>query len=122
MGHSRAFAAVQILKLAQARKILKQACEACPEDKKVWKEAVRMAPPHEAKGIIANAIRHLPNSVSLWKLAASLESEVASKKARRVCVCVCVWGGGGGASPVTTSAASPPVVACRFVSLRPCRP
>ena len=71
---------VQIHKLAQARKLIKQGCEACPEDKKVWKEAVLLAPPAEAKGIVANAIRYLPNSVSMWKLAASLETDTPAKK------------------------------------------
>ena len=46
----------------------------------MWKEAVSLAPPSEAKGIVANAIRHLPNSVSLWKLAAQLETDVSAKK------------------------------------------
>ncbi len=72
----------QIHKLAQARKLIKQGCEACPTDKKVWKEAVLLAPPQEAKGIVANAIRHLPNSVSMWKLAASLETDISAKKVR----------------------------------------
>ena len=81
---------VQVHKLAQARKLIKQGCESCPEDKKVWKEAVLLAPPNEAKGIVATAIRHLPNSVSMWKLAASLETELAAKKvteSNESCVC-----------------------------------
>jgi hypothetical protein len=48
----------------------------------VWKEAVLLAPPAEAKGIVASAIRNLPNSVSMWKLAASLETELPAKKVR----------------------------------------
>ncbi len=41
-----------------------------------------LAPPAEAKGIVASAIRNLPNSVSMWKLAASLETELPAKKVR----------------------------------------
>ena len=68
-------------KLVLARKVIKQGCEACPDNEDVWLEAAKLATPENAAIILANAVRHIPNSVNIWMYAASLESDTDSKKA-----------------------------------------
>ena len=53
-------------KLVQARKVIRQGCEACPESEDVWLEAARLHTAENAKAILANAVRHLPTSVKIW--------------------------------------------------------
>ena len=68
-------------KMVQARKLIKQGCEASPESEDVWLEAARLATPANAKIIFANAVRHIPKSVKIWMAATKLENEVIKKKA-----------------------------------------
>lgn len=81
--------------------------EHCPKSEDVWLEAVRLMvsqsvcpmatctatlrlleppltlqPPDQAKAVVAQAVRHLPQSVRLWIKAADIESE--PKLQRRV--------------------------------------
>lgn len=67
-------------KLVQARKVIRQGCEACPKSEDVWLEAARLATPTNAAIILANAVRHLPNSVKVWMHAASLEEDSDARK------------------------------------------
>jgi pre-mRNA-processing factor 6 len=67
-------------KIVQARKVIRQGCEACPESEDVWLEAARLHAADSAKTILANAVRHLPNSVKIWLQAAELEQSDALKK------------------------------------------
>ncbi|KAL3310820.1 Pre-mRNA-processing factor 6, partial [Cichlidogyrus casuarinus] len=68
-------------KLQVARNLILKGCEECPQSEDVWIEAARLAPPDQAKIIVSNAIKQLPQSVSLWAKAAVLESELKAKKA-----------------------------------------
>ena len=67
-------------RLVQARKVIREGCEACPDSEDVWLEAARLHTPENAKVILANAVRHLPTSVKLWLQAAELEKGDAQKK------------------------------------------
>ena len=59
---------------------VRQGCEACPNAEDVWLEAARLQPPDTAKGVVAQAVRQLPNSVRLWLKAADLELELKGKR------------------------------------------
>ena len=52
--------------MSQARKIILQGCEQCPEAEDVWLEAAALHPIDTAKAILANAVIHLPTSVKIW--------------------------------------------------------
>jgi len=67
-------------KIVQARKVIRQGCEVCPESEDVWLEAARLHSNENAKNILANAVRHLPTSVKIWLQAAALETTDAQKK------------------------------------------
>lgn len=67
-------------KLVQARKIIRQGCEACPEAEDVWLEASSLHPTDSAKTVLANAVKHLPQSVKIWLQAAELETNLQQKK------------------------------------------
>jgi len=69
-------------KVAQARNLIVQGCEATPLNEDIWLEASTMHPPDAAKKIVAQAVQHLPTSVPLWMRAADLETE--DKHRRRV--------------------------------------
>jgi len=64
----------------KARNLIIRGTEACPKSEDVWLEAVRLEPKDLSKGVVAQAIKHLPQSVRLWIKAADLEDEVASQK------------------------------------------
>lgn len=68
-------------KMGQARKIILQGCETCPESEDVWLEAARLHPKATAKSILANAVVHIRTSVKVWLAAADLEDQEANKKA-----------------------------------------
>jgi pre-mRNA-processing factor 6 len=67
-------------KLAQARKVIRQGCEATPDSEDVWLEAARLHSPENARAILASAVRHLPSSVKIWLKAADLEVSDVQKK------------------------------------------
>ena len=67
-------------KIVQARKVIRQGCEAVPDSEDVWLEAARLHSGDNAKAILANAVRHVPNSVKLWLYAAELESHENKRK------------------------------------------
>eukprot|EP01035_Chromulina_nebulosa_P017336 gene17336-22881_t len=67
-------------KLVQARKVIRQGCEFCSDIPDVWLEAVRLHPIDEAKAILAQAVKKIPNSVDLWIKAADLETNTNNKK------------------------------------------
>ncbi|CAK9294731.1 unnamed protein product [Gordionus sp. m RMFG-2023] len=77
-------------KLQTARNIMGRACQSCSTSEDVWLEAVRLQPSSgakkggggssDAKALIANAVRHIPQSVKLWIKAAELEEEIPAKK------------------------------------------
>jgi pre-mRNA-processing factor 6 len=51
-----------------------------PDSEDLWLEAARLHTGDNAKAILANAVRHVPNSVKLWLYAADLETEESKKK------------------------------------------
>ena len=59
--------------MVQARKLIRQGCEACPDSEDVWLEAAWLHTKENAKAILANAVKHLPTSVKIWAAAADLE-------------------------------------------------
>lgn len=66
--------------LTRSAAVCRQGCEACPTAEDVWLEAARLQPPDTAKGVVAQAVRQLPNSVRLWMKAADLEVELKAKR------------------------------------------
>ncbi|GKY93659.1 hypothetical protein MPSEU_000333300 [Mayamaea pseudoterrestris] len=69
-------------KLLQARKIIQEACQVCPDNEDVWLEAARLHPQgNVAKSILATAVRRIPASVKLFLRAVDMEQTDAAKKA-----------------------------------------
>ena len=68
-------------KTNQARRLIQEGCENCPDAEDVWLEAARLHPVPVAKTILGAAVRHLPASVKIFLKAADLEVDDASKKA-----------------------------------------
>ncbi|VEL38464.1 unnamed protein product [Protopolystoma xenopodis] len=66
--------------LVVARNLIMKGCEECPKSEDLWLEASRLVPSDQARAVVAQAIRHLPQSVRLWAKAANLEVEVKAKK------------------------------------------
>ncbi|XP_047144488.1 pre-mRNA-processing factor 6 [Hydra vulgaris] len=64
----------------KARNLIIKGTEACPTSEDVWLEAVRLQPVDLSKAVVAQAIKHLPQSVRLWIKAADLETEVTAQK------------------------------------------
>lgn len=67
-------------KIQAARNLIMKGCEENPNSEDLWLEAARLQPPELGKGIIAQAVRHIPTSVRIWAKAADLEMEVKPKK------------------------------------------
>ncbi|XP_071804559.1 pre-mRNA-processing factor 6-like [Asterias amurensis] len=67
-------------KLQAARNIIMRGSEVCPRSEDVWLEAARLQPGDTAKAVIAQAVRHLPNSVKIWIRAADLELETRARR------------------------------------------
>ncbi|KCV71157.1 hypothetical protein H696_02107 [Fonticula alba] len=67
-------------KVAEARRVIARGCEACASDPDVWLEAARMNSPENAKIILANALRRIPTSVTLWMEACQLEGSVEQRR------------------------------------------
>ncbi|KAL7435649.1 hypothetical protein ACHAXM_004863 [Skeletonema potamos] len=68
-------------KTAQARKLIMEGCEVCPDSEDLWLEAARLHPQHQAKTILAAAARRMPTAVKIYLRAADLEHHDSSKKA-----------------------------------------
>ena len=68
-------------KILQARKIIQEGCETCPDSEDVWLEAARLHPVEVAKSILATAARRTPASVKIFLRAADLETNDDAKKA-----------------------------------------
>jgi len=68
-------------KTHQARRLIQEGCESCPDSEDVWLEAARLHPQEVAKTILAAAVRHIPNSVKIFLRAADLENNDSAKKA-----------------------------------------
>ena len=66
--------------MMQARKLIRQACKACPDSEDVWIEASRLQTPQNAKIVLANAVRQIPRSVNIWMQAMKLEDDKESKR------------------------------------------
>lgn len=67
-------------KLNAARKIIEVGCQRCPKSEDVWLEAARLNTPDVAKGILAQAVREIPQSVKIWTRASDLESTRKDKR------------------------------------------
>lgn len=68
-------------KTTAARKLILDGTKACPSSEDVWVEAATLLPPDQAQGILAEAVRNVPNSVKIWLTASELENTDAGKKA-----------------------------------------
>jgi pre-mRNA-processing factor 6 len=67
-------------KVAQARNLIMQGCEAAPLNEDIWLEAAQIYPPDQAKKILAQAVHYNPTKVQLWVRAAELEQEDKGKR------------------------------------------
>eukprot|EP01119_Soliformovum_irregulare_P017874 TRINITY_DN5376_c0_g1_i1.p1 TRINITY_DN5376_c0_g1~~TRINITY_DN5376_c0_g1_i1.p1 ORF type:complete len:721 (+),score=219.96 TRINITY_DN5376_c0_g1_i1:181-2163(+) len=67
-------------KIANARKLITQGCQTCPDSEDVWIEAARLHNPEDAKGILAKAVKQLSTSVKIWLQAAKLETDPKNQK------------------------------------------
>lgn len=67
-------------KIVTARKLIAQGCEQCPKSEDAWMENIRLNDNHNAKIIVANAIKNNERSTRLWIEAMSLESDPRAKK------------------------------------------
>ncbi|KAI8921006.1 PRP1 splicing factor, N-terminal-domain-containing protein [Powellomyces hirtus] len=67
-------------KQGAARETIAKGCEECPTSEDVWLESARLNTIENAKVILAQAIRHVPQSVKIWTKACDLETDVKGKK------------------------------------------
>uniref|UniRef100_A0A336MK64 Pre-mRNA-processing factor 6 n=1 Tax=Culicoides sonorensis TaxID=179676 RepID=A0A336MK64_CULSO len=67
-------------KIQMARNLIMKGCEVNPLSEDLWLEAARLQPPDTAKGVIAQAARHIPTSVRIWIKASDLETETKAKR------------------------------------------
>jgi len=67
-------------KSIQARKLIQEGCEACPQDEDVWLEAARLHHLDMAKAILSKAVRKIPTSVKIFLRASDLENNDSAKK------------------------------------------
>lgn len=67
-------------KIQAARELIAQGCLNCAHNEDIWLEAARLEKPTEAKAILANGIKQIPQSVKLWQEAASREEDLKLKK------------------------------------------
>ncbi|MCJ8741804.1 hypothetical protein PDJAM_G00074940 [Pangasius djambal] len=67
-------------KLQVARNLIMKGTEMCPKSEDVWLEAARLQPGDTAKAVVAQAVRHLPQSVRIYIRAAELETDIRAKK------------------------------------------
>jgi len=83
--------------MQDARNLIMEGCEKNSKSEDLWLEAIKLHSKDTAKAIgmsvldtatsiliifhsVANAVRHLPNSVRIWMKAADLEEEVRGKR------------------------------------------
>ncbi|EPQ11240.1 Pre-mRNA-processing factor 6 [Myotis brandtii] len=67
-------------KLQVARNLIMKGTEMCPKSEDVLLEAARLQPGDTAKAVVAQAVRHLPQSVRIYIRAAELETDIRAKK------------------------------------------
>lgn len=67
-------------KVQIARNLIMAGCEMNQQSEDLWLEAARLQPMDTAKGVIAQAARHIPTSVRIWIKAADLETEIKAKR------------------------------------------
>ncbi|KAJ3189197.1 Pre-mRNA-processing factor 6 [Gaertneriomyces sp. JEL0708] len=67
-------------KQAAARDIIAKGCEECPTSEDVWLENARLNTVENAKVILAQAVRQVPQSVKIWMKACDLETDTKAKK------------------------------------------
>ncbi|XP_034238152.1 pre-mRNA-processing factor 6 [Thrips palmi] len=67
-------------KVQAARNLIMKGCEVNQKSEDLWLEAARLQPPDTARGVIAQAVRHIPTSVRIWIKAAALETETKAKR------------------------------------------
>ncbi|RUS88975.1 hypothetical protein EGW08_003222 [Elysia chlorotica] len=67
-------------KVQAARNLIMKGCEECPKSEDIWLEAARLMPGDQARAVVAQAVRQLPQSVRIWSKAADLEMELKTKK------------------------------------------
>ncbi|CAH1772919.1 unnamed protein product [Owenia fusiformis] len=67
-------------KVQASRNLIMKGCEECPKSEDVWLEAARLMPGDQAKAVVTQAVKQLPDSVRLWIKAATIEVELKGKK------------------------------------------
>ncbi|BFZ22629.1 hypothetical protein BsWGS_25668 [Bradybaena similaris] len=67
-------------KIQTARNLIMKGCGECPTNEDLWLEAARLMPGDQAKAVVAQAVKWLPQSVRIWSKAADLETELQAKK------------------------------------------
>ena len=53
-------------KLVNARQVIREGCVACPANEDVWLEAARLQTSENAKAVLAEAVKKIPQSVKIW--------------------------------------------------------
>jgi len=61
--------------IEEARNIIAQGVEKCPDSEDVWYEAIRLEEKDKQKPLAAKAVITCPKSTKLWLIAASLETD-----------------------------------------------
>jgi len=67
-------------KLVQARKIIELGMIKCPTSEDVYLEAARLNTPENAKGILAQGVKSIPQSIKLWLRSSALETDNSNKR------------------------------------------
>lgn len=69
---------VQAGNMKQARALILRGTEECPKSEEIWREAVKLN--EGDRETLARALRSVPESISLWLLAAEKETETTVKR------------------------------------------
>jgi len=67
-------------KASNARSLLSQALEHCPDSEDLYFEAARLEPIERKKALLARALKIIPKSVKLWLAAADAEEDIERQK------------------------------------------
>lgn len=67
-------------RMVAARKLIAEGCQQCPKSEEIWLANASLNTSDNAKIVLGQAVKHLPESVNIWLAAADLEGDPPGKK------------------------------------------
>lgn len=66
-------------RMDDARLVIKEGCEKCPQSERVWLEACRLSSTEDARAVVYGGLQEHLRSVNLWLQATKLEQDDIKK-------------------------------------------